>query len=219
MTLLSQQNGVNFHLWWDLGRMKCADCQGGASNLLHWTIQESRWSVAEGPNIKSPATRKTPKLGPPAKLLGRSCHVLYLKVWPSQKGWLRSRYQLVETSPLSLLQGCAADLRTSLHRMGRRLDGLPSLWSSPFWRAEVDPTGHLRRCTRTLGYMRDMQSLESDLPNATGFDWETSRIEREAGAKWAESNSCRREQAGSTCNPPDFRRILHWTGGERQVLS
>ena len=75
--------------------------------------------------------------------------------------------------------------------------------SAPFGGSVIDPSGNLAPNTRTLGCMKDMQRSESDFPNATGFDWEMFQIGWEAGAKWADSNSCSEEQAGSTCNSTD----------------
>jgi hypothetical protein len=91
--------------------------------------------------------------------------------------------------------------------MGWRVDALPFDWGQSFGGSEIDANGNLVPNIRTLGCMTDMQRLENDFPIATGFDWEMFQIGWEAGAKWAESNSCRQEEAGSTCSPPDGNRI------------
>ena len=91
--------------------------------------------------------------------------------------------------------------------MGRRVDALPFHWGHSFGGSEIDANGNLVPNTRTLGCMRDMQRSESDFPTATGFDWEMFQIGWEAGAKWAESNPYRQEQAGKSCNSPDCNSI------------
>lgn len=157
--------------------------------------------------VKTPSVRKNSKTGQLVHLLARYIHVQYRKVKPSRRDWLQSQYLLGEASPWALLRECVSDLRTALYRIGRRVDALPFLWSAPFGGSVIDSNGNLAPNTRTLGCMRDMQRLESDFPNATGFDWEMFQVGWEAGAKWAESNSCKQEQAENTCNPPDCNRI------------
>ena len=166
-------------------------------------------SMTKPLSIRNQATEKTTRsrLVQVARLVARSCHVLYRKVCPSQKDWMRSQYQLMEASLWELLRGCAADLRTAFHRMRRRVDALPFLWSSPFGGSVVDPKGYLRPNTRTLGCMTDMQRLESDFPNATNFDWEMFRIGWEAGARWADDNSCKSGQEEKPCGTPDRNSI------------
>jgi hypothetical protein len=166
----------------------------------------------EPPTVKNASPRKKSKTGQLVRLLARYIHVHYRKVRPSRRDWLRSQYLLGEASPWTLLRECVSDLHTALYRMGRRVGALPFLWSAPFGGSVIDPSGNLVPNTRTLGCMTDMQRSEGDFPTATGFDWEMFQIGWEAGAKWGESNSCRQEQAGNTCNPPDRNSISDSAG-------
>jgi hypothetical protein len=147
------------------------------------------------------------------RLMGRYSYVLFRRVFPSRRDWLRANVLPGEATPFSLLQECGSDLSTALHHMGQRVDALPFLWCSPFGGSVVDSNGNLAPNTRTLACMKDMQHLESQFPTATGFDWEMFRIGWEAGAKWGECNPYKAEQARNTWNSPESRSIAGSTTG------
>lgn len=165
------------------------------------------------PKISIPRQRTAKIL----RLMVRCSYVLFRRVFPSRKGWLRANLLPGEATPFSLLRECGLDLCTALRRIGRRVDALPFLWCSPFGSSVVDSNGNLVPNTRTLGCMTDMQHSESDFPTATGFDWEIFRIGWEAGARWGESNPCREVQAGNTCKPQDCNSIPDSQGQRRRV--
>lgn len=159
------------------------------------------------PMPKNPSNQKTARTLQIVRLVGRSLHVLFRKVFPSRRWSPRSEYQLMEMTPVSLLRECVRDLHTAFRRMGRRVDALPFPWTSPFGGSVIDANGYLRPNTRTLGCMKDMQRLEGDFPISTNFDWEMFRIGWEAGAKWGENNSCKTEPLENPYNPPENNRI------------
>jgi hypothetical protein len=137
------------------------------------------------------------------RLLEKRVYVLCRNVRPSPKDYLRSHYILGESTPYGLLRECLLDIRTALHRIGRRIDKLPFVVTCSVGPAfQPQSKGNWTPNTRTRACMTDMQHFESQFPTATSFDWELFVTGWQAGAEWYARNHPDAEHEENTCFPP-----------------
>jgi hypothetical protein len=143
------------------------------------------------------------------QILGiRSLGVHYRKVFQPKKFDLLDLPHLLRATPVSLLQGCATDLRTALVRMECRFDVLPSLWSVDIGTCfERDSSGNLRPNRDSDARMRGIEKLLKERPTATQFDEELYLAGWTAGVQYALGTICTGDTAGRSCGAPDSPSI------------
>lgn len=152
-----------------------------------------------------------------ARLLVLAAHSLgvhYRKVFHPREFDLLDLPRLLDATPISLLRGCATDLRTALLRMECRFDVLPDSWSfdvGPCF--QRDATGSLQPNRDSHARMRSIEKFQKERPTATLFDSELFLSGWEAGVRYVRHISCTEDTAGSPCSPPGTDRITGQIGG------
>lgn len=140
-----------------------------------------------------------------AGMYAHSWGVRYRRRFRSGRVYPKDWQQPLHVTPMALLQGCGADLRTAFCRMECRFDAVPFVYShvfGPCFQADY-AKGILHINTRTRASMTDTESFQKERPKATVFDEEIFHLGWEAGAKWAESTVYRKEKGENPRNPPD----------------